>query len=37
MSAIMRCRLIVVLLYARYKEVSVNRGLVKCPLYGGVR
>ena len=37
MSAIMRCPLIEVLLYVRYKEVSVNRGLVICPLSGGVR
>ena len=32
MSAIRRCPLIEVLLYVRYKEVSVNRDLVTCPL-----
>ena len=32
MSAIRRCPLIEVLSYARYKEVSANRGLVICPL-----
>ena len=37
MSAIWRCPLIEVLLYVRYKEVSANRGLVICPLSGGVR
>ena len=37
MSAMRRCPLIEVLLYVRNKEVSVNRGRVICPLYGGVR
>ena len=37
MSAILRCPLIEVLLYVRYKEMSANRGLVMCPLQGDVR
>ena len=32
MSAIWRCPLIEVLQCVRYKEVSANRDLVKCPL-----
>ena len=32
MSAIMKCPLIVVLLYVRSNEVSADRSLVICPL-----